>query len=50
MTDSAKSINEVQEAEERAEKLVADAKQNSETVIRNAKDKAAVAAREKRAA
>ena len=41
MTDSAKSINEVQEAEERADKLVADAKQNSDTTIRNAKDKAA---------
>ena len=41
MTDSAKSINEVQEAEERADKLVADAKQSSETIIREAKEKAA---------
>ena len=41
MTDSAKSINEVQEAEEHAGKLVADAKQEGEQLIREAKERAA---------
>ncbi len=41
MTDSAKSINEVQEAEERADRLVANAKQEGERMIMEAKEKAA---------